>query len=579
MRVLRPLRALSRLKGLQVVVVGLLEAIPSIWHVIIFGLFQTFVFAILGVQLFGGQFHRCNDSSVSHKDECVGRYLHYPTDVGWPIWTERKWSYSVYHFDHMGAAMVSLFIVSTASSWHQISWGGMDVAGVDHQPIENNAPLYGGFFVIFLVLSKWMWTNILVSIVVDFYMRAQKGLGKERFATSEQQKWWSAVKLNKLKSMTIMRNELIASYGIPTSGIRHWLLHIVMHNYCEVVVMVCICLNGLILATQHADQTETWSTIVQWSNFAFTIVFVLETSAKLLALFPRAYFSQGWNCFDFVITIVAMLDGTTSVFRIFRLGRLFKMVQRAKGLRALLNTLLLALPSMANVGMLLLLLTFTFAILGMNLYHEVSEGNLQAINHHLSFQSFGSSMLLLMTVATGSDITGHLHDIARTCDAPVMCYEELPPATMRYMPELPLCAYAPEPDPEPKCELRNTAFFFFPIYFMMANYLLLNLLIAIVLDKFTEMALEEGLLTNSSVIDLVRRKVMLDKFFMTLKLKVTQWRRQQEEIDMQMERVAVQRSEARLTKNKKKRSTSSTDRDHANVHSPERDPIEDQLMT
>ncbi|KAK3235489.1 hypothetical protein CYMTET_54311, partial [Cymbomonas tetramitiformis] len=130
MRVLRPLRALSRLKGLQVVVVGLLEAIPSIWHVIIFGLFQTFVFAILGVQLFGGQFHRCNDSSVSHKDECVGRYLHYPTDVGWPIWTERKWSYSVYHFDHMGAAMVSLFIVSTASSWHQISWGGMDVAGV-----------------------------------------------------------------------------------------------------------------------------------------------------------------------------------------------------------------------------------------------------------------------------------------------------------------------------------------------------------------------------------------------------------------------------------------------------------------
>ncbi len=51
----------------------------------------------------------------------------------------------------------------------------------------------------------------------------------------------------------------------------------------------------------------------------------------------------------------------------------------AKGLRDLLLTLLYAVPSLFNVGGLLFLLIFVFAVLGMQLFHQVFS-----VQSHLS---------------------------------------------------------------------------------------------------------------------------------------------------------------------------------------------------
>ena len=47
-------------------------AFPKTVDVLLFGLFQDLVFAILGVQLFSGKFWRCTDGAVARRDECVG---------------------------------------------------------------------------------------------------------------------------------------------------------------------------------------------------------------------------------------------------------------------------------------------------------------------------------------------------------------------------------------------------------------------------------------------------------------------------------------------------------------------------
>ena len=67
----------------------------------------------------------------------------------------------------------------------------------------------------------------------------------------------------------------------------------------------------------------------------FTIIFACESAAKMIAFNPKVYFSDGWNRFDFVIVAVSIPDlfmdtvGAT-VFRIFRIGRMFKLVQSAR---------------------------------------------------------------------------------------------------------------------------------------------------------------------------------------------------------------------------------------------------------
>ena len=55
------------------------------------------------------------------------------------------------------------------------------------------------------------------------------------------------------------------------------------------------------------------------------------------------------------------------------------MIKTSKGLRHLLKTLYMSLGNIANVGMLLFLVFFTFSVAGMDLFGEIIKGG--DINH------------------------------------------------------------------------------------------------------------------------------------------------------------------------------------------------------
>lgn len=57
-----------------------------------------------------------------------------------------------------------------------------------------------------------------------------------------------------------------------------------------------------------------------------------------------------------------------NLLRIFRIARVFRLIPKAKGLRTMFQTLLVSLPALGNVGSVLFLFFFIFAIMGMNLF-------------------------------------------------------------------------------------------------------------------------------------------------------------------------------------------------------------------
>ena len=69
--------------------------------------------------------------------------------------------------------------------------------------------------------------------------------------------------------------------------------------------------------------------------------------------------------------IVGNIGSSTSVIRAFRIGRLLRLIKRAKSLMLIFETLIKALPALANVGSLLCLVLFIFSILGTNLFAYV----------------------------------------------------------------------------------------------------------------------------------------------------------------------------------------------------------------
>lgn len=113
------------------------------------------------------------------------------------------------------------------------------------------------------------------------------------------------------------------------------------------------------------------------------VVFIVEAILKLSSMGTN-YFSDSWNVFDFTLIIISILSQTplltsigskASLLRIFRLGRLLRLIHRAKNLRTIFDTFLITLPSLANIGLLLGLVIFIYMILGIEYYSYIKHGD------------------------------------------------------------------------------------------------------------------------------------------------------------------------------------------------------------
>lgn len=126
------------------------------------------------------------------------------------------------------------------------------------------------------------------------------------------------------------------------------------------------------------------------------------------------YFTVPWNVFDFLLVLASifgilmedvMIDLPISptllrVVRVFRIGRILRLIKAAKGIRKLLFALVVSLPALFNIGALLALITFIYAILGMSLFGHVRLQG--ALNDMVNFQTFGRSMTLLFRLMTSA---------------------------------------------------------------------------------------------------------------------------------------------------------------------------------
>ncbi|ETO22344.1 voltage-gated cation channel, partial [Reticulomyxa filosa] len=169
------------------------------------------------------------------------------------------------------------------------------------------------------------------------------------------------------------------------------------------------------------------------------------------------YISDHWNKFDFVISVVGVVglaSGSTlrlNVFRLFRIARLLRLINKAQTLKILFWTLIESAPSLWNVGLLLLVIFFIYAIIGMNLFGGANID--PSIRRETNFDTFLSSFNLLYQVATQDNWT----DL-------YACYLEAYYGTKQLY----------------------SVYLFFISFFIFGTAVLINLFIAVVLDSFQE---------------------------------------------------------------------------------------------
>ncbi|XP_014649086.1 PREDICTED: voltage-dependent T-type calcium channel subunit alpha-1H [Ceratotherium simum simum] len=415
LRTLRPLRVISRAPGLKLVVETLISSLRPIGNIVLICCAFFIIFGILGVQLFKGKFYFCEGAdtrNISTKAEC--RAAHYR-------WVRRK-----YNFDNLGQALMSLFVLSSKDGWVNIMYDGLDAVGVDQQPVPNHNPWMLLYFISFLLIVSFFVLNMFVGVVVENFHKCRQHQEAEEARRREEKRQRRLER----KRRKAQRRPYYADY----SPARRSIHSLCTSHYLDLFITFIIGVNVITMSVEHYNQPKSLDEALKYCNYVFTIVFVLEAVLKLVAFGFRRFFKDRWNQLDLAIVLLSIMGITLEeiemsaalpinptiirIMRVLRIARVLKLLKMATGMRALLDTVVQALPQVGNLGLLFMLLFFIYAALGVELFGrlECSEDNpCEGLSRHATFSNFGMAFLTLFRVSTGDNWNGIMKDTLREC--------------------------------------------------------------------------------------------------------------------------------------------------------------------
>ncbi|XP_054552547.1 voltage-dependent L-type calcium channel subunit alpha-1C isoform X3 [Talpa occidentalis] len=480
LRVLRPLRAINRAKGLKHVVQCVFVAIRTIGNIVIVTTLLQFMFACIGVQLFKGKLYTCSDSSKQTEAECKGNYITYKDgEVDHPIIQPRSWENSKFDFDNVLAAMMALFTVSTFEGWPELLYRSIDSHTEDKGPIYNYRVEISIFFIIYIIIIAFFMMNIFVGFVIVTFQEQ----GEQEYKNCELDKNQRQCVEYALKARPLRRY-------IPKNQHQYKVWYVVNSTYFEYLMFVLILLNTICLAMQHYGQSCLFKIAMNILNMLFTGLFTVEMILKLIAFKPKHYFCDAWNTFDALIVVGSIVDiAITEVnpaehtqcspfmnaeensrisitfFRLFRVMRLVKLLSRGEGIRTLLWTFIKSFQALPYVALLIVMLFFIYAVIGMQVFGKIALNDTTEINRNNNFQTFPQAVLLLFRCATGEA----WQDIMLACMPGKKCAPESEPSNST--------------EGETLCG-SSFAVFYFISFYMLCAFLIINLFVAVIMDNF-----------------------------------------------------------------------------------------------
>jgi len=441
-RAIRPLRVIKRHIGLKVVVVCMISSIPAMYPVLSVMVLWFLTYAILGVNFYSGNTYACYDpqnqmfygksyfqsSSVYVSTlplagpESVPTIIECVTAAGGGLGV---WQPKYFGFDNIGSAAMTLFDVSTTEGWMEVMASTTDINQLGVSPLPNQAVFHCIYACVQIIIGNFVLLNLIIGVVIANYTKIKNNEeGITPFLTPEQHEWKEMQRvINHLKPRTRVKG--------PENRFRNWCFHLATNPWFEYFMTISIVLNVLVMTFKTHDESDCMVAAVFWINFSFAVIFVFEAFVKLVGLGANWYFIDPWNVFDFVVVtfsifllVLDVVNGewsclvetnrkvkvpALSALRTFRILRVFRLIRRAVGLRQMIQTLLVSLPSMTNIFALLLLIMTIFSVLALSFFYNVNTsqdmfGRMD--DNEANYQYFDKAMWMLHRHTTGEAWNG-----------------------------------------------------------------------------------------------------------------------------------------------------------------------------
>ena len=477
LRVLRPLRLISRFGNLRIVVDLFIKTLPQVFNVSLVLILFIVVFGILGVQLFAGKLAVCASADAATH----GSSDRAACEAAGGLWVNPFFG----NFDDILASMLLLFEASTFEGWPDVMYAVIDATLPGRPPELNYSRAQGLYMVFWVILGGMFLLNVFVGVIVDEFARIKRSDEGLSMMDEDQESWVDTMKqLLKLKPRRYPPE--------PTHDRWRALAYrTIRHPVFEPLVLAIILFNTLLMGLDGWHEDEDVVKLLSLGNLVCTILFCVEAAIKIYALSFAEYIREAWNIFDFSVASISILEDATEVvatnlglnpsllraLRTVRILRVIRTVKSAKGLRLLLMTLLLSLPALYNIGSIFVILLTLYSILGMKLFGHVAHGDF--LDANANFCSFPVAMLTMLRCSTGESWNGIMHD---TMAGPDDVFSDYPPEAL-----VPRCS-AERGD----CGSPFTSIAFHVSFQVVATFVVLNMMIALILEEYGKAVSREG---------------------------------------------------------------------------------------
>jgi len=227
---------------------------------------------------------------------------------------------------------------------------------------------------------------------------------------------------------------------------HHTIKNLVENSKFQNFIMAIIILNGITMGFETSKSfAADYYTFFELFNMFVVTVFTIEIALRIY-VYKASFFRDSWSLFDFTIVTISLVPASAGfeIFRVLRVLRLFRLITVVPQMRKIIAALLGVIPGIASIAGLLTLFFYIFAIMSTQLFGEKFPE---------WFGTLGESFYTLFQIMT-------LESWSMGIVRPIM-------------------------------EVYPFAWIFFVPFIFMATFIIVNLIIAIVVDAMNEMNANE----------------------------------------------------------------------------------------
>ncbi|KAL8666517.1 MAG: hypothetical protein Q9202_001315 [Teloschistes flavicans] len=368
-------------------------------------------FAIYGLNLFNGQFERCNDQNVTHLADCVDEYQNQP--FHWNVTSPRQEANPYYRFDDFGSSLSILFQIVSQEGWTDVMWSAMSASGRGNQPRPYSSQGNAIFFIVFNLLGAVFVLTLFVSVFMRNYTE-QTGVA---FLTADQRSW---LELRKLLRQIAPSKRPSSKTASKWRG-RAYRIAVKKRGKWSRLISIVLTLHLILLVLEFSPEVKAWEETRDWLFLAFTVVYIANIIIRIVGLTWKRFRKSSWDLYSIVsvagtvITTLLQLSNFQrhlygQVRNLFLVSIALLIIPRNNQLDQLFKTAAASLTTIGNLLATWFVLFLVYAIALTQTFGLTRFGSQESGN--LNFRNVPKALILLFRMSCGEGWNSIMEDFA-----------------------------------------------------------------------------------------------------------------------------------------------------------------------